>query len=295
MKNYNIIFLDIDGVINIYDKEENLKTYRDEFGHIFSKKCVKHLCNIIEKTNAKLVITSTWRHDGLDKMREMWKKRDLPGEIIGLTPSYRAIIRSDWFIDDPVCMKKIGSHSVPRGFEIKRWFDMIKYDPEHKDKIKVDNYVIIDDDSDMLYEQRNNFVKCDYRIGINQDVENKCLNILGIEDDPLGDHIKNLIKKEKDREGYYGSPDYCILRSKLIVSLQKEGCIGDNPYAEKFLFKDVTNDEFVKFFETTVHMNEPNPDLNRECDFPIETFEDGGIIFEIMYGQGSSYSCTLKD
>lgn len=120
-----IIFLDIDGVLNVMSQEF------DDYGQLFNPIFVKNLADIIEKTNAKLVISSTWRYSGLKQMVNMWKYRNLPGEIIGITP--------DLYKD------------VDRGDEIKAWLE--------KNIDKVDNYCIIDDDEDMLTEQLNNFVK----------------------------------------------------------------------------------------------------------------------------------------
>lgn len=117
-----IIFLDIDGVLNVHCEE------RDEFGPIFHKNFEDNLKWIIEKTSAKIVITSTWRFSGLNSMIEMWKHRGLPGEVIGITPHIG------------ICK---------RGEEIQFW---MKNKP-------ILNYVIIDDDTDMLPIQKNNFVK----------------------------------------------------------------------------------------------------------------------------------------
>ncbi len=64
----------------------------------------------------------------------MWKHRNLPGEVIDITPDLG-------FNDDD---------SV-RGNEIKSWLE--------KNIDIVETYCIIDDDEDMLSEQLNNFVK----------------------------------------------------------------------------------------------------------------------------------------
>lgn len=122
---HKIIFLDIDGVLNVMSREF------DEYGQLFNPIFVNNLAYIIEKTNAKLVISSTWRYSGHNRMINMWKYRNLPGEIIDITP--------DLYKD------------VDRGDEIKAWLE--------KNIDKVDNYCIIDDDDDMLTEQLNNFVK----------------------------------------------------------------------------------------------------------------------------------------
>ncbi len=130
-----IIFLDIDGVLNVYCEG------RDQFGCTFHTNFVENLRNIIDKTGAKIVISSSWRTDGLDVMKELWKYRDLPGEVIDVTPDCYDLIKEGKFEF---------YDQVERGHEIQDWLD------NHKE---VTNYVIIDDDNDMLDNQRENFVR----------------------------------------------------------------------------------------------------------------------------------------
>lgn len=106
---------------------------------------------LIRETGAKIVISSTWRHSGIEFMRKVWEMEEMEGEIIGITPSLR---------NDAI--------HIPRGMEIEYYlkedlkFTHINWDKEtqrdYMTKSKVDNYIIIDDDSDMLYRQRNHFV-----------------------------------------------------------------------------------------------------------------------------------------
>lgn len=117
-----IIFLDIDGVICVNWKED-----ADEFGHGFHEAYVKNLSDIIEKTGAKIVISSTWRMSGLSEMQRMWEMRDLPGKVIDVTPVMNTI----------------------RGEEIAEWLR----------GNQCDNYVIIDDGNDFLSEQKPFFVR----------------------------------------------------------------------------------------------------------------------------------------
>lgn len=77
-----IIFLDIDGVLNVYPNG------RDEYGAKFHSHFEDNLRFIIEKTQAKIVISSTWRMNGLREMKAMWQDRDLPGEVIDVTPVF---------------------------------------------------------------------------------------------------------------------------------------------------------------------------------------------------------------
>lgn len=124
---HKIIFLDIDGVLNVMSQEF------DDYGQLFNPIFVNNLAYIIEKTNAKLVISSTWRYSGRKRMVDMWRHRNLPGEVIDVTP--------DLGFND----------NIVRGDEIKAWLD--------KNIDMVETYCIIDDDEDMLPEQMNNFVK----------------------------------------------------------------------------------------------------------------------------------------
>lgn len=106
---------------------------------------------LIEASGAKIVISSTWRMSGIDFMRKVWELEEMKGEIIGITPSMRAK----------------GFH-IPRGLEIEYYlenelkFHHINWDEEEQNRViaesGVENYIIIDDDSDMLYRQKNHFV-----------------------------------------------------------------------------------------------------------------------------------------
>lgn len=130
-----VIMLDIDGVLNVYPQG------RDEFGDIFHQHFIDNLKRIVDETGAKIVISCSWRMSGLSVMRDMWKKRNLPGEVIDVTCTSNELIKKGKFKyrDD-----------VERGHEIQEWLD------NHKD---VTNFLILDDDNDMLENQRNNFVR----------------------------------------------------------------------------------------------------------------------------------------
>ena len=159
-----IIYLDIDGVLNCetgyksgdckYQEwpdtnREDGKNYHQRF---YSKS--KDLLNrLIKETGAKIVISSTWRHAGLEFMKNVWDQENMEGEIIGITPSFRG---------------DIDGYTIPRGCEIEYHLENVMefhhinwskdLQQEYMEKSEVDNYIIIDDDSDMLYSQRNHFV-----------------------------------------------------------------------------------------------------------------------------------------
>lgn len=134
-----IVFLDIDGVLNVYSQG------RDKYGDLFHQHFMDNLKRIIDETGAKIVISSSWRHDGFQVMQDMWKHRGLAGEVIDITPDCQ-------FVVDDMGMRQYYDE-VSRGDEIQAWLD------SHDN---IDTYVIIDDDSDMLPSQLNNFVKTAY-------------------------------------------------------------------------------------------------------------------------------------
>ena len=111
-------------------------------------KCMRWLGLLLWITGAKIVVSSAWRRGeiGLTKRRMLergfvvkWHHR-----IIAETP--------DVFTKD--------GPTVPRGYEIKKWLYTNGYPYDFKD------YVILDDDSDMLYRQRDNYVRTNPYFGL---------------------------------------------------------------------------------------------------------------------------------
>lgn len=155
-----IIFLDIDGVLNCEDAYRSGECqYQEWIWEDGRKDHYQRFCSwskdllnrLIDETGAKIVISSTWRMSGIEFMRKVWELEEMSGEIIGITPSLRT-----------------QGISIPRGMEIKYFleedlkFSHINWNEDHQresmERSGVENYIIIDDDSDMLYGQRNHFV-----------------------------------------------------------------------------------------------------------------------------------------
>lgn len=95
-----ILFLDFDGVLVTDRGQQSLLstggTLRDDHGALFDPECVECLKEIIDATDAEIVVTSTWKMEmGLDGIRQMWRDRDLPGNVIGVTPDIDPIHRGD--------------------------------------------------------------------------------------------------------------------------------------------------------------------------------------------------------
>lgn len=164
-----VIFLDIDGVLNTHRFfEEQLENHNGiipegvDFQTNFDPLAMKNLQEIVELTDAKIVVSSTWR-----------TSRDMP-----YNSSYRrlweAIIKN---------LTSVGIHreiiditpylkgDVTRGQEIKEWL---------KDKNNIESFVIIDDDRDMDELTETNLAWCKGLDGINEEVKNRAIEILNM-------------------------------------------------------------------------------------------------------------------
>lgn len=149
-----IIFLDIDGVLNVIPQGE------DEYGPLFHSNFIKNLEELINKTSAKIVITSSWRKSGLQHIKNMWEFRNYPGEIIDVIPSLFLAKQNIDFYNGRMFKHptpKVPGYIIPRGCEIEYW--LIKLSQEVINE-PITHYVILDDDNDMLMNQYNNFVIC---------------------------------------------------------------------------------------------------------------------------------------
>lgn len=156
-----IIFLDVDGVLNYsrMDKDDHIRTD----GGLVSRRCVKLLNQITDRTGAKLVVSSVWRFDG-EKIYETLRSAGVTGEFVGLTPR--------------------GCNCCLRGNEIYRWIK----DNEQLIGCKYYDYksfVILDDDSDMLLWQQHNYFNVDHFSGLTETTVYKVCRFLGVEDEPV--------------------------------------------------------------------------------------------------------------
>lgn len=120
----NIIFLDIDGVLNSTNKliEVYNKTGKPHSGvsYPFDERCLENLKKLVTETHSKIVITSTWRkyEEDMKVLLNVLDNYNLKEEIIGYTP---------------VLYQK-------REYEIKEYLSKLSELP---------NFVIIDDIRDM--------------------------------------------------------------------------------------------------------------------------------------------------
>jgi hypothetical protein len=167
-----IIFLDIDGVLATPD-------YLKDGEWALNPKKQELLGEILNKTNAEIVLSSSWRLHTLEDTKDYMQQEGFlyVDKIIGVT------IRAYQYID-----KSTKIHlSIPRGVEIQQWIDTHIHSDNGKNfsrkKIGVDyQYVILDDDSDMLYVQRNHFIQTNSTTGLMHNNVIRAVAILNEED-----------------------------------------------------------------------------------------------------------------
>lgn len=149
-----VIFLDFDGVLATEGYTDSLlvagKKTKDKFGTLFNPDCTEQLNWIVSQTNAKIVITSSWKNYlSLWGMIRMWRYRKLSGLVIGVTPSV----------------------SIYRGDEINKWLC------KHRG---ITNYVIIDDMDYKQFrgEQHSHLVTTNHFFGLDKSSARKAIRIL---------------------------------------------------------------------------------------------------------------------
>lgn len=134
-----IIFLDIDGVLNSYQEwvpvAERMKSDLVWDLHDLTPKYIERLNEIIEKTDAKIVISSSWRLQySPHEIEDMLIFRGFKGSVIDEIP---LIAESGWMEQKPR-LEKIelnGVINADRGDEIQYWLN-------HN---QVSNFIILDD------------------------------------------------------------------------------------------------------------------------------------------------------
>lgn len=173
MNRERFIFLDFDGVLNTMEYQTALQWkglgWEDDFGYLFDPYAVENLKFIIDNTAAKIVVTSSWRLDGVEKMRELWKYRNLPGEILGVTPHLNQVCFNT--LDGGKDTFSVIPYGT-RGLEINEWLRVKAESPT------MCSYVIIDDFDDFISSQHTHFVQTDPETGLTKELAEKAVSVL---------------------------------------------------------------------------------------------------------------------
>lgn len=144
----NIIFLDVDGVLNcqiFYEERERLSIDDPLRKEDICRRRISWLNELCIDTDAVIVVSSTWRQGRtVEELQQLMNAHGATFTIIGKTPTLQ----------------------VARGVEIKQWLvDNIKelVGVHYFDFYR---YAIIDDDNDMLLEQGPHFFSTDAYSGL---------------------------------------------------------------------------------------------------------------------------------
>ena len=170
----SIVFLDIDGVFNcqLFYSSKQFQNYKeakkklrqdvkakrierlDYYASQICKERVQWFNKLCEEVNAVVVISSTWRQNKtIEELQEIMDYCGGTFKIIDKTPYT----------------------GYERGTEISKWLqDNIKPETHGCNYYDFHRYVIIDDDSDMLLNQRFNFFQTDSYSGL---TPNTCYKI----------------------------------------------------------------------------------------------------------------------
>lgn len=135
-----IVFLDIDGVLNSanFFRKENNKYMRSDPRSQLDPEAVSYLNEIADWN---FVLSSTWRKFyEKDEMTKLLCELGFKGTIVDYTPML------NW-------------QGALRGNEIRQFLINLRIDNR-------DDYIIFDDDSDMLLWQKDNFIHVDGYFGL---------------------------------------------------------------------------------------------------------------------------------
>jgi hypothetical protein len=161
-----LIFLDIDGVLNCeLSFKENYRVAKNKLKKAVKSKQIERLdfyksqiCserlqwfnNLCKDLTAKVIISSSWRNGKtVEELKEIFAYAGGTFEIIDKTQNL----------------------GYERGVEISKWLkDNIKPETHGCHYYDFKKYVIIDDDSDMLLNQRNHFFQTDGYSGLTPNV-----------------------------------------------------------------------------------------------------------------------------
>lgn len=150
-----VLFLDIDGVLNFQSYIIQHANGGSSLScEIVDPECVARVSTICAATDAKVVISSSWRIlMEQDRLVAFLERNGFRGEVIGYTPS-------------------ISKNGRIRGDEIQAWLDHSVPEGE-----TVEAFVILDDDSDMG-KLLPRLVKTSFEVGLRDEHVSKAIALL---------------------------------------------------------------------------------------------------------------------
>ena len=164
------LFLDFDGVLNTgsYSKQmkrEGIDPF-DEYGALFDPEAIANLKYIVNQTGCKIVLSTTWRNEGIMRMRELWEERELPGKIYSMTPILLSTSYQDAMTGEMIGLPQRESKAL----EINAWL--------YQNAGKEYCYVILDDEDYFFPKQQNHLVLTDEFYGLTDRKAQKAISFL---------------------------------------------------------------------------------------------------------------------
>ena len=143
-----VLFLDFDGVLNNSKHQSSIKYGSSAVKiDIFDADCINQLKRILDATQCKVVISSSWRRFfDYDNLVDLFLRYDIHDTIIGTTPRL----------------------ATYRGNEIQAWLDS---------NPGVEKFVILDDDADMVHLLPH-LVQTNWDYGLTEKEADKAIEML---------------------------------------------------------------------------------------------------------------------
>lgn len=164
------LFLDFDGVLNTASYAKLLRNegidHYDEFGAMFDPKTISNLKYIVDHTNCKIVLSSTWRNEGWIRIQALWKDRNLPDELFSMTPIFWGATYKDAKSGEMLSIPERNAKAL----EIQAWL--------HKHATPPFQYVILDDENVFFHSQQEHLVQTDENDGLTIQKAYEAINIL---------------------------------------------------------------------------------------------------------------------
>jgi len=170
MTGRRILFLDFDGVLCTENYLEHLQAKgaatRDADGTLFDPEAVGQLRRIVDETQCQVVVTSTWRTDGEERIRRLWANRCMPGRLLGVTP---VLLHATY--EDPLSRQLLEKPEwETKGYEVNAWQEMHgKLD---------DVYAIVDDENPFLNRQQGHLVQSNEQTGLTEAAASRIIALL---------------------------------------------------------------------------------------------------------------------
>lgn len=107
-----IIFLDFDGVLHSQEWFNEMEDAQDFDMNRFNPAAVERLNKLVAATNAKIVVSSSWRYGrSIEQLRELLKKNGVEGEVIDACKCTFSFLRRDMEV-----FRWIKEYGVPDAF-----------------------------------------------------------------------------------------------------------------------------------------------------------------------------------